>query len=439
LRLNGTPPPGAFFAGWDPNPMPARTAVVDIHHPKGDLKKVSHLFTGPSTRFDKATVPTGPGASGSCNVDLACSPLDSSTAFQNAANAVAFMTFNDGPDVFLCTGTLLNDTDGSTQIPWFYTANHCFDNETAPSKTPAQMQAVASTLETDWFYQSTSCNSGVESNSFRPLFNGATYILNNAVSDVLFLRLNGTPPPGAFFAGWDPNPMPARTAVVDIHHPKGDLKKVSQGSVLGFTTPNTDGPTSSGTNQYIGVQWSSGTTEGGSSGSALLTLGVAGGVSQYSLRGGLLGGAASCDDRGGTDIFSRFDLAYSSLAPYLSPSNAPIADFTDLWYLQPESGWGLNIVQHPSRQLFAVWYTYGPDGRDTWYVMPGGTWSSSTTFSGTLFSVAGSPYNGPFDPGNVGNQAVGSLTLTFSDANHGTLSYTVNGVSGSKPIVRQPF
>ncbi|HEX3097679.1 MAG TPA: hypothetical protein VHQ02_08175, partial [Usitatibacter sp.] len=111
--------------------------------------KVSHLFTGPSTRFDKATVPsdcTGVGCAGSCNVDLACSPLDSSAAFVNAANAVAFMIFNDSGSTFLCTGTLLNDTDGSTQIPWFYTANHCFDNETAPSKTPAQMQAVASTL-----------------------------------------------------------------------------------------------------------------------------------------------------------------------------------------------------------------------------------------------------------------------------------------------------
>ncbi|HET9470860.1 MAG TPA: hypothetical protein VFO24_07120, partial [Usitatibacter sp.] len=298
--------------------------------------KVSHLFTGPSSRFDKATVPsdqcTGPGCAGSCNVDLACSPLDTTAAFQNAANAVAMMVFNDAGATFLCSGTLLNDTDGSTQIPWFYTANHCFENVTAPFKTPAQMQAVANTLETDWFYQSTSCGSGVEASSFRPLFNGATYIFSNSVSDVLFLRLNGTPPPGAFFAGWDPNPVAARTAVVDVHHPSGDFKKVSQGSVQGFTTPNAGPPTSSGTNQYIGVQWSSGTTEGGSSGSPILTLAIAGGVSQYFLRGGLLGGAAACDNQAGADIFSRLDLAYPSLAPYLSPPNAPIADFTDLWY-----------------------------------------------------------------------------------------------------------
>ncbi|HET9471979.1 MAG TPA: hypothetical protein VFO24_12810, partial [Usitatibacter sp.] len=99
----------------------------------------------------------------------------------------------------------------------------------------------------------------------------------------------------------------------------------------------------------------------------------------------------------------------------------------------------VNVVQHASHNVFAVWYTYAPDGRDTWYVMPNGTWSSSTTVSGMLFTVAGPAYNGPFDPGNVGNQAVGSATLTFSDASHGTLAYSVNGVSGTKPIVRQPF
>jgi hypothetical protein len=162
-------------------------------------------------------------------------------------------------------------------------------------------------------------------------------------------------------------------------------------------------------------------------------------VSQYFLRGGLLGGAASCDDRSGIDIFSRLDLAYPSLAPYLSPPNAPIADFTDLWFDPNEAGWGLNIVEHASRNIFAVWYSYGPDGRDTWYVMPGGSWSSSTAFSGTLFMVAAPAYNGPFDRNNVGNQPVGSATLTFSDADHGTLSFNVNGVSGTKPIVRQAF
>jgi hypothetical protein len=71
---------------------------------------------------------------------VACSPLNGSTAFRNAMAAVAQMVFNEGGFVLLCTGTLLNDTDASTQRPWFFGANHCFDNDSAPFKTRAQMQ-----------------------------------------------------------------------------------------------------------------------------------------------------------------------------------------------------------------------------------------------------------------------------------------------------------
>ena len=40
-----------------------------------------------------------------------------------------------------------------------------------------------------------------------------------------------------------------------------------------------------------------------------------------------------------------------------------IADFTDLWWNPSESGWGLSLVQHPTRAMFGVWYTYGLDGK----------------------------------------------------------------------------
>ena len=36
-------------------------------------------------------------------------------------------------------------------------------------------------------------------------------------------------------------------------------------------------------------------------------------------------------------------------------------------------------------------------------------------------------------------QAVGSVTVTVNDLNNGVMSYTIDGVSGSKPISRQPF
>jgi hypothetical protein len=392
------------------------------------IVEVSHLFSGPSSRFQKLTQDIG--KAGSCNVDLACSPLNANPPFQNAAAAVAQMLFQDPPYTSLCTGTLLNDSDPSSQTPWFYSANHCFENESPPYKTPAQMQVVANTLNTFWHFDATSCNS-LAVPPYTQLSGGATLIYNNTARDVLFLRLNSTPPAGSFFAGWDANPVSAGTSVITIHHPRGDLKKVSEGAMLGFSTPPV---VSNPSTTFLQVRWSSGTTEGGSSGAGLFTFGG----SQYLLRGGLWGGTALCEYPNETDNFSRFDQVYPSLSQYLGVTSA-VVDYTDLWWNPNESGWGLNLIQHASRNIFGVWYTYGQDGKRTWYVIPTGSWTSTNVFRGDIYVTSGPPQTGAFDPNRVTRTFVGTGTLTFSDANNGTFAYSVNGVSGTKAITRQPF
>ena len=121
-----------------------------------------------------------------------------------------------------------------------------------------------------------------------------------------------------------------------------------------------------------------------------------------------------------------------------APTNWGI-DRTDLWWNPAESGWGLNVIQHASRNIFAVWYSYDKNSQPLWFTMPGGTWTSPTTFTGSLYSTTGPPANKAFDASRVSATAVGTATLTFSDANHGTWSYNVNGESGTKAITRQPY
>src|SRR5258708_35917881 len=116
----------------------------------------SHLFTTPSSRFAKRTQDLGDA--GPCNVDLKCSSQVSMPGFLDAAHAVAEMVFSADGYTYLCTGTLINDTDPSTQVPWFYSANHCFDNPGPPSKSMAEMQAVAPTLSPLWFFEANACN-----------------------------------------------------------------------------------------------------------------------------------------------------------------------------------------------------------------------------------------------------------------------------------------
>ena len=142
-----------------------------------------------------------------------------------------------------------------------------------------------------------------------------------------------------------------------------------------------------------------------------------------------------------SDIADIAAYLTSLLDPPDPPAPAvPAFDYTDLWWNPDESGWGLNLIQHPSHVIFGVMYTYEPPNRATWFVLPGGTWSSPTTYSGLFYRVTGPAFNNPaFDSAAVKAVAVGSATLAFSDRDNGTFSFSVNGAQVTKAITRQPF
>lgn len=160
------------------------------------------------------------GTSGSCNVDLAC-VSNPSTALLNIAKATAKMSFTDPATggSYLCTGTLINSSSGAN---YFYAAAHCIDT-----------QAAASTLNTYWFFDAVSCGSTALP-PYQLLTGGANLVVTDPTMDVTLLELRSTPPSGAFRAGWNATVIPKGTVVVDVHHPNGDLKKFSQGTMLGY-------------------------------------------------------------------------------------------------------------------------------------------------------------------------------------------------------------
>ena len=112
-----------------------------------------------------------------------------------------------------------------------------------------------------------------------------------------------------------------------------------------------------------------------------------------------------------------------------------------LWWNAPggsESGWGLNVAQQAD-VIFATWFTYSSMGNAWWLSMTASR-VSTNVYAGLLYETHGPPFNSaPFDPGRVLPTEVGSGTLTFSDANHGTFRYTVNGITQTKAITRQVF
>jgi hypothetical protein len=299
---------GGDGLAWGPV-LEGDTATIELFVPAGgsaadaplSIARVSHLFADPVDR----DVESQAKASALCEVDIACRS-SSDPALAQAGKAVARMVFSDGAGggSFLCSGTLLNARSGSP-APYFYSANHCIGT-----------QAFADTLVTFWFYDATSCGSGTVNPGYVQLAGGATLLFANASSDALLLRLNRTPPAGAVYAGWNAASLTIGAALTAIHHPMGDVKKVSLATMGGF------GTTTLATGSFIVANWNSiatGVTEGGSSGSGIFTLES----SEYRLRGGLLGGPSSCVAAPADlhDYYSRFDQAYPYLAVYLDPAS----------------------------------------------------------------------------------------------------------------------
>ena len=263
------------------------------------IPRLSHLYQSalavPRAELGRA------GAAGSCQVDISCDK-----AFATESNATAKMSFvaQDGRS-YVCTGTLLADRPGSG-TPYFLTANHCISQ-----------QSEASSVVTHWFYRSSSCDSGTLSTSARTLAGGATLLYASATTDTSFMRLNGVPPAGASYAGWDPAAPVLGATVAGVHHPGGDLQKLNNGSFRSFLACTTIdavanryscNDASEASSNYLSAVWSRGVTETGSSGSGLFK--SAGGVNYFV--GQLRGGSSSCSNPTGNDSYGRFDVAYKA-------------------------------------------------------------------------------------------------------------------------------
>jgi hypothetical protein len=111
-------------------------------------------------------------------------------------------------------------------------------------------------------------------------------------------------------------------------------------------------------------------------------------------------------------------------------------DQSDLWYVQAESGWGMQLVQRAS-VIFATLYVYGPTATPTWYTATL-DYTSDSIWTGNLYATTG-PYFGAvqFDPMQVAYSPVGMMTWAAQTVETGTLTYSVNGVIVVKNMVRQ--
>ncbi|MCT4587088.1 MAG: T9SS type A sorting domain-containing protein [Carboxylicivirga sp.] len=231
--------------------------------------------------------------SGSCNVNVKCGEYNSEEINRSVCKIIV-----DGS--MLCSGTLLNNTFGNGR-PYFLTAAHCFE-ETDVSSGYISAQNIIFYFN----FESPECEPttmGVVNQTI----SGADVLAIVKNIDFALLEMNKMPPVEykPYWAGWKlDEEVPNK--VYTVHHPQGDVKKVSVSKNAPIsTTFDFHGKFLSDMHWRI-TEWDSGVTEGGSSGSGLFT-------QDHYLIGNLSGGEAYCGNPY-NDYYTRLNKAWDSNA-----------------------------------------------------------------------------------------------------------------------------
>lgn len=242
--------------------------TLEYYQPKSinDKAIISVAYVVQGYRYIKLpeTAARSLNLSGDCQVNINC---EEGQNWQQEKNAVALILVNGNR---YCTGSLVNTTANDNR-PLLLTADHCLGG---PGNNNLKYDAINNPSLNHWsfywHYEAPTCNN---TNSEPPILStvGATVIANNASSDFALLRLTENPKDKVgvtpYYLGWDKSGN-SGTGGVGIHHPSGDVKKISTLN----TTPNNNW--NQDTN-FWSLYWSAtpngySVTEGGSSGSPLI-------------------------------------------------------------------------------------------------------------------------------------------------------------------------
>jgi len=303
---------------------------------------ISTIVHGYKDIFKKLESNEDFGSSGACNINVKC---PRALPWENEVRSVAMILTASGSR--LCSGVMVNNVRQDL-TPYFLTANHCLTGN-------------PSTWIIMFNYQSPTC-----ANINGPLnytVSGTQLRANNSASDFALLRLNQSPPDTYYvhYAGWSAIDVPADSGA-GIHHPSGDIKKIS------FSSQPFEQGTWSGSppNSHWRVRWHpqglSGVTEPGSSGSPIFN-------QNKRIVGQLHGGPSSCTATDKSDLYGKFSMSWNygttpstRLRDWLDPDNTGTL-VLDGWdptlgtpdTIPPTQITDLQVVDATSNSLRLVW------------------------------------------------------------------------------------
>lgn len=240
----------------------------------------------------------------SCVQNVNCG--GTSSAVNGARDAVAHMQFRSGGFIYICSGGLLADTDSSSQIPYFLTANHCLSKN-----------RDASSLEAYFQFDTPCGGSCYDPVGAVPRTVGSTVVATNRTGDYTLLELAETPPAGSAFLGWNSTPVAFSngTNLYRVSHPLGAPQAYSEHQVDTSKVTCTSWPRG----ERIYSQDLYGATEGGSSGSPVVNsagqvVGQLSGACGYNVND-------PCDSASNATVDGAFASYFSEVEPYLDPGS----------------------------------------------------------------------------------------------------------------------
>ena len=247
-----------------------------------------------------------------CEVDANCSEADD---WRDQQRSAARISIKSNGTYGWCSGALVNNTEENC-LPYFLTADHCADG--------ASMEDLLAWVF--YFnYERENCNITSEAEPVPSTITGAVKKARGgwSGSDFYLVLFTSYVPLeyDVHFSGWKTTNT-GSTSGVSIHHPAGDIKKIST-----YTST-----LSNYNNTHWSVLWSAtanghGVTEGGSSGSPIYNTGG-------QLIGTLTGGYSACVAGGAgagtgpdkTDIYGKFSYSWASNG---SSQNYRLKDWLD--------------------------------------------------------------------------------------------------------------
>ena len=294
--------------------------IIEYHEPRPELITESPVLQLLELAHFYRPVPavgknSQIGSAWYCHVNVNCSEGD---AWQDQKRAVVRIMLRVGTSYGWCSGTLINNTaqDGT---PYVITAEHCGGAATAEDRNLWQFR---------FNFERPGCeDTGIPPNQSIP---GATLMAKAHVengSDMQLLRLNFLPPPAfqPYYSGWSRD-VSEPLSGVGIHHPIGDVKKISTFVDKAWTVNHAIiSGWETAYRAMLNVRFEAtenghGVTQPGSSGSALFN------------QDGLLvatvsGGSSTCENPYGNNLYGKFGYHWDQngtspdkqIRPWLDP------------------------------------------------------------------------------------------------------------------------